>query len=296
MRTELGFSLLPRATLLAAGLALSACGGGDGVTYAPAKSASFDPVLAKATADATRNVPLHWVYTVNNGAPVTTTVEGISISLGADSIEISIDPADMKRRVVSHGGKVSGSSDGVSVSGDWSFNLTESLVQGTGTLVTAQDIDVQLNLSGGGESGTGRLVASTSGLTPPCEWFIDRPDLDTLAIGTVLNSRCSGNFSYEFTMTGEDPLRGSGAAAMDERWTVTDKLSSMTVQGKSYSNIVKLSRATKVPDFSGGLVPVTMTYWVAKGVGMVRGIGQFRLLDNSQVTYELVDTNLTVAP
>ena len=80
---------------------------------------------------------------------------------------------------------------------------------------------------------------------------------------------------------------------ISDRWTVLEKLSTMTVQGKNYSNVVKLSRQTRVPDFSGNLTTVTMYYWVAKGVGMIRGEGVYRVLNVDNVVYELVETNLS---
>ena len=56
---------------------------------------------------------------------------------------------------------------------------------------------------------------------------------------------------------------------------------------------IKLSRQTRVPDFSGNLTNVTAYYWVAKGVGMIRGQGIFRILNIDDVVYELTDTNLS---
>ena len=80
---------------------------------------------------------------------------------------------------------------------------------------------------------------------------------------------------------------------MNDTWTVLEKLPSMTVQGKTWNNVVKLSLQTKMADVSGQLTPVTMLYWVAKGVGMIRGQGVFRVVNVDDVIYELTDTNLT---
>jgi len=79
---------------------------------------------------------------------------------------------------------------------------------------------------------------------------------------------------------------------MNDTWTILNKLPSMTIQGRTYNDVVEVSRQTLLPDLSGQMLPVTMYYWVAKGVGMIKGQGIYRILNIDDVVIELTDTNL----
>ena len=292
--------------LLASGAAaacalLAGCGGGGGAgtgadssassTYSAATSASFSPTTAKAANG--QNVALHWVYAVNGGQPISANVGAVSFGVSVATAEVKLDPTDLKR-TVSMSGNVTASSAGESFGGTFTATIGEDLSQATGkTLVTGSSARVNVTISNGIDSGSADLTAAVTGITPPAEWLPDRESLDQMAIGFTTTIASAGTLNGTVTITDTSPIILSNQkTSLSDRWTVLEKLASMNVRGRTYTNIVKLSRQTVAPDFSGKLVPVTIFYWVAKGVGMIKGQGVYRVLNNDAVVYELVDTNV----
>ena len=277
-------------------MTLAACGGGGGDaagnnTLAAASSNSFSPTTAKASSG--QNVALRWVYAVNNGQPVTAKLLGVSIGISVSTAEVTLDPGSLKR-VVTMQGAVSGSASGTTFDGSFAATSGADLLQSAGkTLFKNQSTEVNLTLTGGGETATGKLTAAVGAFAPAYEWFLDRETLDQLPIGYVQTVTSNGVADINITITGETPIVKSNlATAVSDRWTVLEKLPTLVVRGKTYTNVVKASLQTRVPDFSGGLTTVTIYYWVAKGVGMIKGQGIFRILDVDDVIYELTETNL----
>ena len=287
-------------TLVPACMTLVACGGGGGgddgsaTTFVAASSASFSPTTAKDKATNSQNVALHWVYTVNDGQPVNANLLGVSVGITVNAIEVTLDPGKLQRLVTLQG-PVSGIANGTAFGGTFSASVGEELMFSAGkTVFKNQSAEVNLSLSGGGESGTAKLTAKVGAFTPAYEWLLDRENLDQLPIGDVETVTSSGTADFNIAITDETPIvKLNQPVTVNERWTVLEKLPTMVVRGKSYSNVVKLSRQTRVPDFSGGLTTVTIYYWVAKGVGMIKGMGIYRILNIDDVVYELTDTNLT---
>ena len=283
-------------------LALTACGGGGGgggdnnagAAYTAATSASFSPTTAKDKASKTQDVALHWVYVMNNGQPITASLLGATVSVTVDSLEVTLSPADLKRQVALRGA-VSGSVSGTVVAGSYSATVGEDLAFSSGkTVFKNQTAGITLTVSGGGESATAQLTSTIKNFTPPYEWLLDRATLDQLAVGYSETVTSSGSADLNVTITDESPIvRSNLPVAISERWSVLEKLPSMVVRGKTYTSVVRLSRLTKVPDFNGNLVTVTIYYWVAKGVGMIKGQGVYSVLNLSDVIVELVDTNLS---
>lgn len=300
---ELGaikYRVIPRlfSVIVPACLALAGCGGGGSGTdataagaYTKAASASFSPTTAKAASG--QNVALHWVYAVNGGQAISASVGAVTVGVSVASAEVKLDPTDLKR-TVTMSGNATANSGGVAYTGSFSATIAEELSQASGkTLISGSSARVNVTLSGGGDSGAGDLTATLAGITPAVEWLPDRETLDQLANGFVTTAASSGTLNASITVTGESPITlANQRVSLNERWTVLEKSASMTVQGKTYTNIVKLSRQTSAPDFSGRLAPVTILYWVAKGVGMIKGQGVYRVLNNDAVVYELVDTNV----
>ena len=287
-------------TLVPACFALLACGGGGGGggdgggnTYVAATSESFSPMAARDKATKTKNVAMRWVYTVNNGQPVRADLLGISVAIPFTAIEATIDAGSSQRQMTLNG-PVTGSADGVNFSGTYNATLTDELSRSAGrTFIKRSLTGIDISLSGGGESGTAKFTAGMGGFVPPFEWFLDRDSLDSLPIGHVETRSANGRFDYNLTITGETPIVGSNVpVAVNDRWTVLAKLPTMTVRGRTYSNVVQLSMQTRVPDLSGKLTDVTMYYWVAKGIGMIRGQGIFRVLNIDNTVIELAKTNL----
>lgn len=290
-------------TLLPSCIGLLACGGGGGDSggaadpgggYVAASSTSFAPTSAKDKATGTSSVPLRWVYTVNDGQPVQANLMGVMVGITMPAIEAKI-AAGSTQRTVTLQGAIAGSANGTAFSGNYSALVTEDMTVSAGkTSFNTLNSVIDVTLAGGGESAAANVTTKVASFTPSYEWFLDRATLDQLPIGTVQTIASSGRADFNITVTDEVPIvKTNQPVAVNDRWTVLEKLPSMTVRGKTYSNVVKLSLQTRVPDLSGTLTTVTMYYWVAKGIGMIRGLGIFRVLNIDDVVYELSETNLT---
>jgi hypothetical protein len=289
-------------TLVPSCMGLLACGGGGGdsagagapVGYVAASSASFAPTSAKDRATGAQAVAVHWVYAVNDSQPVRADLLGVSIGITFNPIEARLE-AGSTQRIVTLQGAIAGSANGTAFTGGYSALVTEDMTVSAGkTAFNTLTSVIDVTLAGGGESATGKVTTNIGGFTPAYEWFLDRAALDQLPIGTVQTITSSGKADFNITVTDEVPIvKTNQPVAVNDRWTVLEKLPSMTVRGKTYTNVVKLSLQTRVPDLSGTLTTVTMYYWVAKGIGMIRGQGIYRVLNIDNVVYELVETNLT---
>ena len=142
-------------------------------------------------------------------------------------------------------------------------------------------------------------------LSPSSEWFLDRNDLDLLPIGLL----------YDELEVSADISGKACAAAYGKRqcvplntsqvlspvsWEVGAHSDTLKVRNSTYSNIVEVRRHTLVPALDGllgnGGVNTEASYsqyWVAKGIGMVKGIGQYEFMGRPLLV-ELKDTSITV--
>jgi hypothetical protein len=281
-----------------------ACGGGGGGDggaaggrYAPATSRSFSPITAQ---DARGNTtPLFWRYRVNGGQPLALSIEGGAVQAVPGDLVVSIDPGELVRKV-SYGAALRGSVDGTKISGNVNVGIAEQVRLGGATLIASDTLGLSAALKGGGDSARLQLSVVLD-YTPAYEWFLDRDDLDQLPIGYVSTQSVSAHAtaSGALRFDGEsEPIGPEEISAVDtERWTVTATMDEVSVSGRVYRDIVVVERsaAAGVGGFSGGDVQnIFITYWVAKGVGIVHSEGEFQLLDTPLVI-DLVETNL-VAP
>jgi hypothetical protein len=274
-------------------LLLSACGGGGGGGGSvPATSDSFSPITA---VDASGNqVPLNWRYEINGGMPLDVDVEGETLQLTPGDLTVNLNPSDLVRRV-DFDGRIGGQVEGISVSGQFDVSVTENVLLGTTTRFEDENLDLTLSLAGGGESVTARVSAMVD-FSPPAEWFLDRTDLDTLGIGFVETTQISGTAQVTVDVFGE---RETDSIPFDtsETWTIVGQDDEITVDGQVYRNIVVVERDTVAAGsgLDGGLENVTINYWLAKGIGIVRSTGEFSLFGDPLVI-ELTETNLTQDP
>ncbi len=256
--------------------------GGNGGGASDSKtvtSESFSPMSAPEK--------LKWVYRVNNGESLETYSDGFFMSVGFDDITLIVDPSKNKRTgTVS--GKISGDANGsykMDISEDFSFI-------GGSTYFSNDSLKMTMNISAEGESG--KIVMDLSSTySPAAEWFLDRDDLDQLDIGYTYYPE-----SVYADVTGTVKITGYGTIPIDyygylpDRWEITGKQDSITVQGKTFANIVEVTRYTEIPNASGTeSESATIIYWVAKGIGWVKASGHFRFQDEP-LDVELVDTNL----
>ncbi len=266
-------------------------GGGDTSSNKSAKSTSFMPITALDNNN--QAVPIHWVYKINNGQPVKAIYNGMNMDFKISLFEVSINPGDLKRHVIMRG-QVTGGYQSQTFKGDYSATADENYKIDNGkTYLNNQLLNITLSISEGSESISIQISLNTKSFIPPYEWFLDRETLDQLDIGyTTIFSSISPT-DFKIAITGyPDITKTDIPTNTSDTWEIMEKFSSMTVQGKLYNNIVKISRQTILPDMNGNMTPVTMYYWVAKGIGIIKGQGLYRILNVDDMVIELTDTNL----
>lgn len=232
--------------------------------------------------------PIQWTYEINSGNPVESSLSGVELSFSFSDITISIDSQGTIKES-SFTGTVKGDA-----SGTIEVDVFDEFESGSLSKIKNQEIWMGIELSAYGDSLEVNFDLFTE-FSPAAEWFLDRSDLDTLPIGYVYNEQgvvdAWVDGYLEVTGYGEEEI-GPMQMTSAESWEILDKLSNMKVNGKTYTNIVKVKRTTIMPDFSGASAQSgEITYWVAKGVGMIKGIGQFDVLGNP-LEIELVSTNI----
>ena len=264
------------------------CGGGSdgGSSSVAAYSNSFSPMqAADADGDA---VKLKWVYRVNNGRPVYADANGVTFAATFDDVTMTADPATGKSTA-----KLTGNISG-DASGSYSADIIDHFNYSEGkTLVSESHLNITMQLTADGEKGSIKLDLSSM-FNPAVEWFLDRNDLDQMAIGHTHDGRGAvmAQVTGSVKITGLDTMKVDYAGTQSDVWEITDKRETMTVRGKTYANIVEVTRYTRIPDVYGsGSEPATIVYWAAKGIGWIKAAGHFRF-QNEPLNIELVETNL----
>jgi len=270
---------------------IAGCGGG-GEDYVTASSRSFSPI--QATGSDGSEVPLYWKYEVNNGAIILAELPGgAAIGIDLDHILINIDSSG-QARTVSADGTLSGFVNGVAFDGSVNLSDKESLEKSdTKTLISSTDLKLNLSVKAQGETAKVGITANAQ-MSTPIEWFLDNDNLKSLGVGYVQNETSFGTVTGSLIITGLDNESFSEDISSSDSWTIMEHKETATVNGKTYSDVVVVERITEIPDVSNGFVKmdtVTITYWVAKGVGMIKGVGFFDIL-GQRVDVELIETNL----
>lgn len=250
------------------------------------QSQSFSPVSCGGSSPTER----YWRYQINSGTPLSITVEGITMTFNFNNFLLTVNPQTCLREGT-FGGSITGT-----VSGHYSASTTEDLsIVSNKTLVNDSKILIDMQISFYGQSANIAIDLMTD-FSPAAEWFLDRSDLDQLAIGYVYDEgSITGTVSGSVSVSGQTSVIPPTSASSPGRWEIVGKQASAVVNGKVYNNIVKVSRTALVPgfDLSTGVANQNMSviYWVAKGVGMIRGEAYLNFLGNA-LTVDLVDTNL----
>lgn len=254
--------------------------------------ASFYPIFSKNKSGALQKN--YWVYKINDGKPQIINDSGMELRMSFNDLRVELDPKRSEKSAF-FDGTFSGSA-----TGDFNTEVSQSLAfSNQTTLVDDQDIAIEMNMSVSGISLNIDIELNYE-LYSSSEWFLDRNNLDTLPIGYIHNESgqidgyLSGNVSVSSSgFSNSSPINESVKSA--DSWEIIDKLKSIRVQGKKYSNIVLVKRTTVSPSVStGGALAsdsVEMLYWVAKGIGMVKGTGQYNF-SGEELSIELVDSNL----
>lgn len=254
--------------------------------------ASFYPVFS-------RNGPAvlqqnYWTYRINDGEPMTINDSGLQLTMTFNDIVVELD-SDSLTKKARFDGAFSGSA-----SGTFTTEVSQLLAfSEQTTLIDDQEISMDMHMKVSGIS----LDINTQldlELFSPAEWFLDRSNLDTLPIGYIHNESgqidgfLSGDVSISTSGFSQSSPVSQAVKTVDS-WEIKDKQESMTVHGREYSNIVQVKRTTLSPSVStsGSLSneSIEMHYWVAKGVGMIKGSGQYNF-SGKELNIELIDSNL----
>ena len=300
LRIVISFSIVIFGWLTITGSGDSSDSSKNPASYQKVSSSSFSPI--RATNAAGENETLYWKYRINDGKEVTAEQDNLTMRFSFSTIDMTIDPKSLKRKA-DFKGDISGEVEGLSLNGDVEASVDETLSSlETSTFVDTQNLKIDMVLTVMGEKMEMNIDMSTD-FEEPVEWFLDRNDLDTLPIGYVYDEQgditgmATGTFELE--IPGLDTIKESvnDPVVSVESWEIIGKLDTYTVNGTEYNNIVKVKRKTKIPE--SGLSGVSFTdadiiYWVAKGIGMIKGEGQFSIL-GQPLSVELVETNLSVS-
>lgn len=281
-------------------LSVASCGGGGGAggddRYAPATSPSFLPLRASAANGAP--AATFWRYTANDGQPFEVTADAGTLHARINEYLVTRTPEDSLLRSSTRG-TVSGTIRGISVSGSIQGSEAQELVFGDTTRIAANTSSSQSSLSGAGTSTTVRLNLETR-YSPSYLYFLDSPDLGTLPIGHTSQEEVQATFraSGNRTINGQsEPLRFNDLTASGPvTWRITTKLDRATVQGREYRDLVVVDHETwRANSALTALERTSITYWVAKGVGVVHVENILNTGAREPLLGELLETNL-VAP
>jgi hypothetical protein len=250
-------------------------------------SASYFPITAENSYG--KAIAPYWIYKINGGAPLSVSMNGVNLGMQFGDLRVDINAAGTKRFVkfnASLSGDATGTID-VNVDSDLTASADTTLIQN-------EVLTMDMSLSVPGESVIVKFYMNII-FSPEAEWFLDREDLDTFSVGYVYNEQnmitAAMDGYIDISGYGRESFDTSGTSA--ESWEILAKNETVTVNGITYQNVIKVKRNTLIPDMNStnGNQETTITYWVAKGIGMVKGIGQYSIL-GEQLSIELTGTNL----
>jgi len=286
------FSLL--AAALAGGLAWAEWGG----------NGSFSPVTMNK--DNGKPLKLQWTYIINNGLPIVITggqLQGLdSLRLKFGNLLLTIDPKTLQRTAKISGNLVARLGTRTA-GGRFSMKIVENLLSGDEgkILISDETADFKVSIAAGGV--TAKVVADlVAQISPPSEWFLDRNDLDTLGVGYVYSAQAPVTLNFQGSvcakMFGSSECRDldDSSVASPERWEIKQYYDQYPVGNWLYANVVEVAQDTVLPVFDGSTVnsqQVAVTYFVAKGVGMIKGLGQYQFSDEA-LPIELKSTSIVL--
>ena len=278
--------------LVALPLLLIGCGGGsdddgdDGgsvPSYPIVTSTSFSPI--KAVDSNNQPSALYWEYSVNGGQDIASSLpipgNPIPITMSFKPISITID-IDGKSRITSGEGSFSGDVNGSRLTGNISLSDQDNFpVSDTPTYIGGSNVSLDLSFTV--ENETAR-IKSTSDIqfADPTLWFLDNKDLDTIGLASHTDSTIA---TTSTTLNSEPPTVVD--QIITNSWQIVGHEATATVNNITYTNIVLVELTTEVENSD----PIKITYWVAKGIGMIKGVGFFNAL-GTKVDIELLETNL----
>src|SRR5262249_55055240 len=125
----------------------------------------------------------------------------------------------------------------------------------------------------------------------PMAVFFDRSDLDALPVG-----HAEAQDPIQAPITGTTTVTTNGMQQMQtveatlsltQSWRILEKTGTFAVLGHTYDSVVKVQLDTSVAAGDGAgtaAVQQTSTYWLAKGIGLVRGEDATQISTGTAIT------------
>ncbi|NCD34187.1 MAG: hypothetical protein EOL87_12340 [Spartobacteria bacterium] len=213
-----------------------------------------------------------WNYSVNGGQPLS--FDGSSIS--AQPFTVTSSPMSF---LCTRSGTITGTSSGED-SGTVSSSLAESYAKVNGkTVLNTSTTMVQSDTTA--RDGTRTIGILTMTRTPSsgaAELLILKKTLADYSVGYTETVPFSMDVAVQITtQRGSDTESwgGESVTSLTETWTVKAKPAIRTVSGTTYRDVICVERLTKTLNENAELVSVTITYWLAKGVGVIESSGEY---------------------
>jgi len=266
----IGFVGAVRCGVLALGVAVSGMA-------ATSETTSFSPLFVKDGAGKFRT--LTWTYVINGGQPLTIEDdEAGELTFRYSDLKLTVNPTAKTRQ-----GYFS-----VAISGDAKGSATAKFTESLEPLedrvrVESQQVNIGMKLSADGLSAS-VLISLLTQFSPSPEWFLDRSDLDQLGVGFAWAEEAwgavTGSVKVSIPGYGSDSQEIDEYGSVPDYWEIVDVLERFQVGGVTYRNVVVVDRLTQVPtgQMDGSSEEAVVTYWVAQGVGMIKGVGQYQFM------------------
>jgi len=257
-------------------------GGDSGDIYTPATSVSFSPITAVDSNG--QPAKLYWKYSANGGKPINASLvddsgQEISILVTFDPMLINIDIGG-ETRVMSGEGSLSSDIATQVFEGNVSFLNTDNFsASDLPTFIGRSRVLLKASI----ESQDILNRFSDTLFDDPTEWFLDNEYLDEFGLGVPSELEVS-------TATTTVTVAGQDLEVIEEvtsSWKILEIKDSAIVNNKTYTNVVLVEQTIQIEQKD----PVKVTYWVAKGIGMIRGEDFLDAL-GTRVDIELLETNL----
>ena len=274
---------------------LLALGGVLPISASTNETTSFSPIFIKDSAGKLRT--LTWTYAVNGGQPLTVEDEDAgTMTMKCGDLKVTVNPVAKTRE----------GSFAVSLAGDASGSATAKFTESLEDLVDRvciqkQQVNISMKLSAEGQTAS-ILMNLLTQFSPSAEWFLDRSDLDQWGIGYASQDESqgdtTGSVKISFAGYGTETRNVSYSGPVSDEWSIVDVLDSYQAGGRLYHNVVVVERTTQAVtgDLSGSIDDAAvLTYWVAQGVGMIKGIGQYQFM-GKPLQLELTSATLILPP
>ncbi len=241
---------------------------------------------------------LRWQYVFSNES-ITSTIDNGSVSINLGTLMVEQANTQPTERVVQYSAPVVIQIANTSATGTISTILSQDLTDIDGrTHTSTLDTNVLIAISATDEFDRLETEVDLAIDYPqPAEIFVDQSDLNE-RIGEVFTQQVSANVAGFISIKDgflDADIRQlpSNSATVTETYTVTRTLPSLTVQGTIYNDVVEVDYSyNQLNPQTGSLEPTTTTYFLARGIGMIKATNISQLY-GTPLDWELLSTNLT---